>query len=223
MTITPLENPSAPVGHTAKRRAIIRTVVEVAAPLIAYYGLRAAGNSEYVALLAATVVAGLPVAYGLATTRRVYPYAGYLMLMFGMTLTVALVTTDPQLILAGQTLVGAAAAMVFLFSCVIGEPMTRFVAERFMPADDPMSVTVQALHTRLSMVVGVGMLAQVAICLAIIFSQPFDVANGLVNLVGYLAVLLIGGVIMLMVRRRKVSAFACVGAPTGEGSYRRLP
>lgn len=215
MTISQLENQPAPVADTTKRRAIVRTVVEVAAPLVAFYGLRAAGNSEYVALLTATIVAGLPVAYGLATTRRLDPYAGYLMVMFGMTLTVALLTTDPQLILAGQTLVGAAAAMVFLLSCLIGKPMTRFVAERFMPADAPISVSVQALHTRLSMVVGVAMLIQVAACLAIIFSQPFDVANGLVNLVGYLAVPIIGGIVVLMVRRfRKVSTAPTTLKPT---------
>ena len=103
----------------AKQRAVVRTVLEVGAPLIAFYGLRAAGFSEYVALLAATIVAGVPVVYSLAKARRLDPYAGYLMLMFGLTLAVALVTTDPQLILAGQTLVGGAAAVIFLASCTI--------------------------------------------------------------------------------------------------------
>ncbi|MBN9634131.1 MAG: hypothetical protein J0H22_02670, partial [Actinobacteria bacterium] len=54
----------------AKRRAIIRTVLEVGSPLLAFYGLRATGHSEYFALLAATIVAGLPVAYGLAKARQ---------------------------------------------------------------------------------------------------------------------------------------------------------
>ena len=98
----------------ARRRSIVRTVLEMGAPLIAFYGLRATGYSEYFALLAATIVAGIPVAYSLAKARRLDPYCGYLVLMFGLTLAVALVTTDPQLILAGQTLVGGAAAVIFL-------------------------------------------------------------------------------------------------------------
>lgn len=190
----------------AKGRAIVRTVLEVAAPLIAFYGLRATGHSEYFALLAATIVAGIPVVYSLARSRRLDPYCGYLMLMFGLTLTVALVTTNPQLILAGQTLVGAAAAVIFLASCTLGKPMTQFIAARFIPtatSGDRMPAALQSLHIRLTVIVGVGLLIQVAVLLVIIFTLPFDVANGLVNLIGYLAVLVIGAPVALMIRRYK--------------------
>ncbi|MEZ0049887.1 hypothetical protein ABIA30_000877 [Mycobacterium sp. MAA66] len=204
--------PSADVDRTesgraaAKRRAIIRTVVEVAAPLVAFYGLRAAGGSEYFALLTATVVAGIPVVYGLTTTRRLDPYAGYLMLMFGLTLAVAMITTDARLILAGQTLVGAAAAVIFLASCMAGKPMTQFVAARFMPdvaSGVGLSAALRSLHVRLSAIVGVGLLIQVAVLLAIIFTLPFDIANGLVNLVGCVGTLVIGAPVLLLIRRFK--------------------
>jgi hypothetical protein len=173
--------------------------------LVAFYGLRAAGHSEYFALLAATVVAGIPVAYSLVKTRQLDPYSGYITLMFGLTLAVALVTTDPRLVLAGQTLVGGVAAAVFLASCVIGKPMTQFVAARFMPATTEHTPTtaLHVLHVRLSAVVGVGLLIQVGILLGIIFTFPFDVANGLVNVIGSVAVLVIGAVVALMVRRFK--------------------
>ncbi|MHA7664042.1 VC0807 family protein [Mycolicibacterium sp. HS_4_1] len=190
---------------TAKRRAIIRTVLEVGSPLLAFYGLRATGHSEYFALLAATIVAGLPVAYGLAKARQLDPYSGYLMLMFGLTLAVALVTTNPQLVLAGQTLVGGVAAAVFLASCGIGKPMTLFVAARFMPGttESTLTAALHALHIRLSAVVGVGLVVQVVVLLAIIFTFPFDVANGLVNVVGSVIVLAIAAVVAFMVRRFK--------------------
>lgn len=189
----------------AKRRAIIRTVLEVGTPLVAFYGLRATGQSEYFALLTATIVAGIPVGYGLVKARQLDPYSGYLMLMFGLTLAVALVTTDPRLVLAGQTLVGGAAAAVFLASCLVGKPMTQFVAARFMPAatEHTPTVALHALHIRLSAVVGVGLVIQVVILLGIIFTFPFDVANGLVNVVGSVVVLAIGAVVALMVRRFK--------------------
>ncbi len=190
---------------TAKRRAIIRTVLEVGSPLLTFYGLRATGHSEYFALLAATIVAGLPVAYGLAKARQLDPYSGYLMLMFGLTLAVALVTTNPQLVLVGQTLVGGVAAAVFLASCGIGKPMTLFVAARFMPGatESTLTAALHALHIRLSAVVGVGLVVQVAVLLAIIFTFPFDVANGLVNVVGSVIVLAIAAVVAFMVRRFK--------------------
>jgi hypothetical protein len=49
----------------------------VAPPLVAYYGLRAAGVSEYVALLSATVLSGVRVVYGVVKSRRLDPFAGY--------------------------------------------------------------------------------------------------------------------------------------------------
>ncbi|WP_162563709.1 VC0807 family protein [Mycolicibacterium mucogenicum] len=200
----PVNRPDA-ARSAAKRRAMIRTVLEIGTPLVAFYGLRATGQSEYFALLAATIVAGIPVAYGLVRVRRLDPYSGYLMLMFGLTLAVALVTTDPRLVLAGQTLVGGVAAAVFLTSCLLGKPMTHFVAARFMPATTEHTPTTAllALHVRLSAVVGVGLLIQVAVLLGIIFTFPFDVANGLVNAVGSVVVLAIGAVVALMVRRFK--------------------
>ena len=150
---------------------------------------------------------GIPVAYGLVKARQLDPYSGYLVLMFGLTLAVALVTTDPRLVLAGQTLVGGVAAAVFLASCMIGKPMTRFVAARFMPAATSHTPTaaLHALHIRLSTVVGAGLVMQVAILLGIIFTFPFDVANGLVNVVGSVVVLAIGAVVALLVRRFKQS------------------
>ena len=58
----PVDRPDAD-GTAAKRRAVIRTVLEVGTPLVAFYGLRAIGHSEYFALLAATIVAGrVPIA-----------------------------------------------------------------------------------------------------------------------------------------------------------------
>ena len=78
-------------------RPVLQTVLlDVAPPLVAYYGLRAAGASEYVALLSATVLSGLRVGYGVVKSRRLDPFAGYLLLTFGLSLAVGLATTDPK-------------------------------------------------------------------------------------------------------------------------------
>ena len=48
-------------------------LLDVAPPLVAYYGLRAAGVSEYTALLTATVLSGAKVSYDAVTARRLDP------------------------------------------------------------------------------------------------------------------------------------------------------
>ncbi|GAB5899210.1 hypothetical protein OKHIL_50190 [Mycolicibacterium mageritense] len=97
--------------------------MDVAPALVAYYGLRAAGQSEYVALLTATVLSGAKVAYDAVRARRLDPFAGYLMLNFGLSLAVGLATSDARMLMAGNTLVGGIGALIFLGSCVIGRPL----------------------------------------------------------------------------------------------------
>ncbi|MDT5363077.1 MAG: hypothetical protein QOC69_4839 [Mycobacterium sp.] len=53
---------TAPIKRTRSNGPVLRGILlDVAPPLIAYYGLRALGESQYVALLSATVLAGLKV------------------------------------------------------------------------------------------------------------------------------------------------------------------
>jgi hypothetical protein len=161
---------------------VIRGVLkDIAPPLLAYYGLRAAGASEYVALLSATVLAGVKVLYEAIKARRLDPFAGYLMLSFGMSLVVGLVTSDPRLILAGNTLVNGTGGLFFLGSCVIGTPLTEIISERLNPDEDTAEPAVEArrrwVHVRLSAMWGFGLLAEVAVRLAVIAHTTVDVAN----------------------------------------------
>lgn len=162
---------------------IVRGIlVDVAPPLIAYYGLRALGTSEYVALLSATVLAGAKVGYDAIRARRLDPFAGYLMLNFGLSLAVGLATSNARMLMAGDTLVGGIGALVFLGSCVIGKPLTQVVSERVQRDDDEPEPGTEAflhrLHVQLSAMWGIGLLLGMLISLAIIFSLTIDVAKG---------------------------------------------
>ncbi|BBX82817.1 hypothetical protein MAUB_06900 [Mycolicibacterium aubagnense] len=164
-------------------RPIIRGILlDLAPPLIAYYGLRAAGASEYVALLTATVLAGGKVAYDAINARRLDPFAGYLMLNFGLSLAVGLSTSDARLLLAGTTLVGAIGGLAFLASCVIGTPLTQVVAERVeTEGQDPGPAAVayrRRVHILLSAMWGIGLIVGTGVQLVVIFSTSVDVANG---------------------------------------------
>jgi hypothetical protein len=167
-------------------RPIIRGILlDIAPPLIAYYGLRAAGASEYAALLTATVLAGSKVAYDAIRTRQLDPFAGYLMLNFGLSLAVGLSTSDARLLLAGTTLVGGIGGLVFLGSCVIGTPLTQVVSERVQTGEQDTSVAAvsyrRRVHILLSAMWGAGLIVCTGVQLALIFATSVDVANALAS------------------------------------------
>lgn len=185
-------------------------LLDVAPPLIAYYGLRAAGVSEYAALLTGTVVAGIKVTYDAIRARRLDPFAGYLMLSFGLSLAVGLATSDARMLMAGNTLVGGVGAVVFLGSCFIGRPLTQIVAERVQLASDETPEPGEAafrhrVHVSLSAMWGIGLLIGMLISLAIIFSLAVDVANGVNTVVslGFTALLMAATVVVAKRARAK--------------------
>ena len=165
-------------------RPVLQTVLlDVAPPLVVYYGLRAAGVSEYVALLSATVLSGVRVVYGVVKSRRLDPFAIYLLLTFGLSLAVGLATTDPKAILIGNTLVNGIGGLLFLGSCVVGTPLTQVVGERFRTPEDDVptpaeTARLRRVHVRLSAMWGVGLLVEVAIRLVVIANLSVDAANG---------------------------------------------
>lgn len=168
-------------------RPLFQTILlDVAPPLVAYYGLRAAGTSEYVALLSATILSGIRVVFGVVKSRRLDPFAGYLLLTFGLSLAVGLATSDTKLILVGNTAVNGLGGLIFLGSCVIGTPLTEVVSARFGPpddVDDEAAARRRRIHVRLSAMWGVGLLVEVAIRLVVIAHLSVDAANGVNSLI----------------------------------------
>ncbi|BBX37328.1 hypothetical protein MMAG44476_25914 [Mycolicibacterium mageritense DSM 44476 = CIP 104973] len=184
--------------------------MDVAPALVAYYGLRAAGQSEYVALLTATVLSGAKVAYDAVRARRLDPFAGYLMLNFGLSLAVGLATSDARMLMAGNTLVGGIGALIFLGSCFIGRPLTQVVAERVQPASGPLEPGEREfkhrVHIQLSAMWGIGLLVGMLVSLALIFGLSVDVANA-VNTVVSLALTAALMVATFMVAKRARAAW----------------
>jgi intracellular septation protein A len=162
---------------SSSARPVLQTVlVDIAPPLLAYYGLRAAGVSEYVALLSATVVSGARLLYGVVKSRRLDPFAAYLLLTFGLSLAVGLASGDPKTILIGNTLVNGIGGLIFLGSCVVGTPLTQVVGARFRDSSD--TPPDRTMHVALSAMWGIGLLVEVAVRLVVISRLSVDVANG---------------------------------------------
>jgi uncharacterized membrane protein len=197
-------------------RPVLQTVLlDVAPPLIAYYGLRAAGASEYVALLSATVLSGLRVVYGVVKSRSLDPFAAYLLLTFGLSLAVGLATTDPKLILVGNTFVNGLGGLIFLGSCFVGTPLTQVVGQRFRKPEDAAPTIDEATrfrrtHILLSAMWGIGLLVEVAIRLVVIANLSVDAANG-VNSAITLPVIGLLVLVTIVIGRRAASAAAAAG------------
>jgi hypothetical protein len=188
--------------------------LDIAPPLVAYYGLRAVGTSEYVALLSATVVSGVRVVYSAIKVRKLDPFALYLLLTFGLSLAVGLSTTDPKLLLAGNTLVNGIGGLIFLGSCFIGTPLTQVVADRLRSNDkddeDPVVDAGEVQRRRrtqvqLSAMWGIGLLLEVAVRLVVIANLSVDAANGVASSIS-LSVTALLVVVTIVVARRATAA-----------------
>ncbi|AQT79084.1 hypothetical protein B1R94_07050 [Mycolicibacterium litorale] len=160
------------------------------------------------------MLSGLRVIIGLAKARRLDPFAAYLLLTFGLSLAVGLSTTDPKLVLIGNTVVNGVGGLLFLGSCWVGTPLTQVVSDRFRPTEANESV-MEARHRRrihllLSATWGIGLLLEVAVRLAVIEAFSVDTANG-VNSVITLAV------IALLVLATAVTARRTAAPRQGEG------
>ncbi|MEE6170045.1 MULTISPECIES: VC0807 family protein [unclassified Mycolicibacterium] len=190
-------------------RPVMRGILlDIAPPLLAYYGLRAAGASEYVALLTATVLAGFKVCYDAIKARRLDPFAGYLMLNFGLSLAVGLATSDARMLMVGNTLVGGIGAVLFLGSCFIGTPLTQIVAERVRVISDENPEPGEAefkrrVNVSLSAMWGIGLLIGTLISLVIIFSLSVDIANGVNTVVSLAFTALLMVVTIVMAKRAR--------------------
>ncbi|GAS87263.1 uncharacterized protein RMCB_1359 [Mycolicibacterium brisbanense] len=197
------------VSQDHSLRPVLRGILlDVAPPLLAYYGLRAAGVSEYVALLTGTVLAGIKVSYDAIKARRLDPFAGYLMLNFGLSLAVGLATSDARMLMVGNTLVGGVGAVVFLGSCFIGTPLTQIIAERVRVISDESPEPGEAefkrrVNVSLSAMWGIGLLIGTLISLAIIFSLSVDVANGVNTVVSLAFTALLMVVTVVMAKRAR--------------------
>lgn len=199
-------------------RPLFQTILlDVAPPLVAYYGLRAAGASEYAALISATVVSGIRVIYGVVRSRRLDPFAIYLLLTFGLSLAVGLATTDPKLILVGNTFVNGIGGLLFLGSCVVGTPLTQVVGERFRsPADGTPTGDearrMRRVHVQLSAMWGIGLLVEVVIRLVVIANLSVDAANAVNSAITLPVIGLLVLATIVVGRRAAASAEAATAA-----------
>ncbi|ANN17605.1 hypothetical protein SD37_19430 [Amycolatopsis orientalis] len=185
--------------------ALALLVWDVAVPLAAYYGLRLAGQSEQVSLLAGAVLAAARIAWVAVRDRCFDGFAALLAGVLGVGLVLSLVTGDAKFLLLKESFGTATAAIVLLVSCFGRAPMLLVAVRAGSSAAkraelDRLTGEIPALRrafTRMSAVWGVALLLEAAVRVPLVYTLPADVMNAL-SVVLLIAV--IGGLSLWSVR-----------------------
>jgi hypothetical protein len=109
---TPPPAPAAPA--TSLKRQLALLVLDVGAPIGLYYGLRAAGLSNLVALGAGAIVPAIGVIIQLVTRRRLDGVGGVVVVSVLATIVLSLITDSPRFLLARDGFITALWGLWFL-------------------------------------------------------------------------------------------------------------
>ncbi|WP_410661959.1 VC0807 family protein [Amycolatopsis sp. lyj-84] len=192
---------------------------DVALPLAAYYGLRLAGQSEQVSLLAGAAIAAFRIVWVAVRDRSFDGFAALLAGVLGVGLVLSLFTGDARFLLLKESFGTATAGIVLLVSCFSRTPMVLIavragssVAKR--AEIDRLAGEVPGFRrafTRMSAVWGVALLVEAVVRVPLVYTLSADVMNG-VSVVLLIAV--IGGLSLWSVRYAG-KVLATGGGPPG--------
>ena len=159
---------------------------DVGAPLIGYYALHLLGASDWVALLVATLAAGLRLVWVAVRTREITWFAAVMLGVFGLGLALAFVGGDPRFLLVKDSFGTALVGLVFLASLFFGKPLTLSAFQTWQPKE---AVEMEEYYRTLppirrmfrisAMVWGFGLLLEAIVRIPLIYLLPIDVMVGL--------------------------------------------
>lgn len=188
-------HPQADTGHrdradTEARRSLFITLApilrDIAIPVAAYYTLHALGYSDFLALLAGTLVSFGIFAYEALRSRRIDAFGVILLGVFLFGLVSSLITGDPRMMIVkesfGTVIVGAA----FLISTVVGKPMTYLAARKAVSMRGPAALTelesqydavpaMRRTYRLLAVMWGIGLLAEAVVRVMLAYQLPVSV------------------------------------------------
>lgn len=159
---------------------------DVGAPVVAYYMLHLLGASDWVALLASTLVAALRIGWVAVRRRSLNLFATVMLIVFGLGLILSFVSGDPRFLLLKDSFVTGAVGLTFLATVLVGDrPLTLAAQQSWSPAEaDALAeeyrtdADVRRGYRFTSSVWGVGLLAEAAIRVPLVYLLPIDVMVG---------------------------------------------
>lgn len=161
--------------------------VDVGAPVVAYYVLHLLGASDWVALFASTLVAALRIVWVAARRRSLDLFATVMLVVFGLGLILSFVSGDPRFLLLKDSFVTGAVGLTFLATVLVGDrPLTLAARQGWSPAEAEelgeeyrTDKGVRRGYRFTSTVWGVGLLAEAAIRVPLVYLLPIDRMVGL--------------------------------------------
>ena len=171
---------------TSRLPAMLGTLfLDAGLSIFTYLGLHWAGTSDYLALLAATVVAGLRAGYVIIRRREVDAFSIFMLFSFALGLGLSFLTGSPRFLLIKESFGTAASGLIFLITCLAGKPLMFYASQRFSAptAEEreewnrlwPVNAGFRRLFIVMSVVWGVTFLLEAALRIPLVFVLPVPV------------------------------------------------
>jgi hypothetical protein len=206
--------------HTGLATMIRGLGWDIGLPLVAYYALHFAGVSDWVALLAGTVAAGLRIVVVALRDRSWNLFATVILVSFAIGLALAFAAGDPRFLLLKSSFVTGSVALCFLVTTAIGRPLTLAASQMWNPdhaeaiaASYETDPRVRRGHRICSLVWGFGLLAEALIRVPLIYLLPVSVMAALSEAMAVAAFGLLIVWTLRYIRRLRAAATAASVAP----------
>ncbi|NUR95972.1 MAG: hypothetical protein HOV67_12035 [Kribbellaceae bacterium] len=173
-------------------------LLDVGLPAVVYYGAHALGYSIETSLIAAGVGALLRVAYVAIAHRRLDVIAAVVGGTFAIMLAISLLTNDPRVLLAKESVVSGVAGVLLVGSCLVGRPLVYVLARKFKTAPDwddrwQHERAFRRRFTTLSLIFGGVLLVDALGRLVLILALPVDTMANLSPVLHLATLALLGG------------------------------
>ncbi|WP_405759189.1 hypothetical protein OG234_11240 [Streptomyces sp. NBC_01420] len=218
----------APAAATpiAPRKALVDSLkpllVDVALPLAAYYGLKAAGLSTFAALAWSSVIPAVRTVWGAVRDRRLNGLAALMVSVNAVSLVLGLVAGDPRVMLLKDSGVSSIIGLTFLVTALRGRPMlsaglrpwltrgeaAKTAAWERLSAGSP---SFRRAETRFSAVWGLGLLAECAVRAVGAYTVPVETmvwAGTVIMVVAMVLAFVVSGRIAVAPMERMIEAEA---------------
>ena len=168
-------------------RTLLRGLAwDVGLPVVTYYALHLLGATDWVALLASALVAGVRLGWGAVRQRSLNPFATVMLLVFGIGLALTFVSGDPRFLLVKESFVTGAVGLTFLVTALRGRrPLTLAAQQSWHPeqaaelaAEYRDVPAARRGHRFVSTVWGTGLLAEAALRVPLVYLLPINVMVG---------------------------------------------
>jgi intracellular septation protein A len=173
---------------------------DILPPVGIYYVLHAVGANDWIALLGGTVVSAALMAAEAIKSRRLDVFSGFMLSIFGLGLIAAVAFDDPKFVILKASLMTGIIGAAFLVSTIVGKPLTYLAYRKAISGDagataelDQKYDAIRGLMRSLSVVWGVGLLAEAILRTVLAYQLPVSTMVGLSTVlsIGTIAVLLL--------------------------------